>query len=74
MKNLVFISDFFASKVAGGGEICDHILISLFKADGSKTIRWNSHVVSDKLIRLYRNCGFFFVVSNFCNLDDTAKQ
>ena len=68
MKKLVFISDFFVNQVAGGGEICDHVLLSLMKEDDTKIIKFNSHTIINKHIRLYRNCGFKFLISNFCNL------
>ena len=74
MKKLVFISDFFVNQVAGGGEICDHVLLSLMKEDDTKIIKFNSHTIINKHIRLYRNCGFKFLISNFCNLREDVKQ
>jgi hypothetical protein len=74
MKKLVFISDFFVNQIAGGGEICDDVLVSLMKEDGTKIIKFNSHTIVDKHIKLYRNCGFKFLISNFCNLREDVKQ
>jgi hypothetical protein len=74
MKKLVFISDFFVNQIAGGGEICDDVLLSLMKEDGTKIIKFNSHTIVDKHIKLYRNCGFKFLISNFCNLREDVKQ
>lgn len=74
MKKLVFISDFFVDQIAGGGEIYDNILMSLFAQDDIKIVKFNSHLIIDKHIKLYLNCGFKFVVSNFCNLNELAKQ
>ena len=68
MNKIVFISDFFVNQIAGGGEICDDILISLFRTDDVKVVTFNSNLVSPKHIALYRKCGFMFIVSNFCNL------
>ena len=74
MKKLVFISDFFVDQVSGGGEICDDILTSFFTKENIKVIKFNSHLIIDKHIKLYRSCGFEFLVSNFCNLNEQAKQ
>jgi len=74
MKKIVFISDFFVDQIAGGGEICDNILMSLFTQDNIKIIKFNSNLIIDKHIKLYRNCGFKFIISNFCNLNEQTKQ
>jgi hypothetical protein len=74
MKKIVFISDFFVHQIAGGGEICDDVLVSMLSEDDTKVIKLNSHTVIDKHIKLYRQCGFQFLVSNFCNLREDAKQ
>ena len=67
MKKLVFISDFFVDQIAGGGEICDDVLVSMLSDDDTKVVKLNSHTVIDKHIKLYRQCGFKFLISNFCN-------
>ena len=74
MKKIVFIADFFADQIAGGGEICDNVLMSLFRDDDYKVVKFNSHVTSDNHIKLYRKFGFKFIVSNFCNLHEQTKQ
>jgi hypothetical protein len=74
MKKIVFISDFFVDQIAGGGEICDNVLMSLFRDDGYRIAKFNSHLTSDNHIKLYRKCGYKFIVSNFCNLHEQAKQ
>ena len=74
MKKVVFISDFFVDQIAGGGEIYDNILMSLLVQDSTKIIRFNSNTIFDKHIRLYRNCGFEFIISNFIKLSPQAKQ
>ena len=48
--------------------------MSLFRADGYKIAKFNSHVTSDNHIKLYRKLGFKFIVSNFCNLHEQTKQ
>ena len=74
MKKIVFISDFFVDQIAGGGEICDNVLMSLFSDDGYRITKFNSHLTSDNHIKLYRKCGYMFIVSNFCNLHEQTKQ
>ena len=74
MKKLVFISDFFVDQIAGGGEICDDVLLSMLSSDDTKVVKLNSHTVIDKHIKLYRQCGFKFLISNFCNLREDTKQ
>tara|TARA_R100000008_G_scaffold82508_1_gene66841 strand:+ start:3070 stop:4689 length:1620 start_codon:yes stop_codon:yes gene_type:complete len=74
MKQIVFIADFFVNQIAGGGEICDDVLISMLKSDNVKVIKLNCNNVIDKHIKLYRECGFKFIISNFCNLREDAKQ
>ena len=74
MKKIVFISDFFVNQIAGGGEICDNVLMSLFRDDGYRIAKFNSHLTSDNHIKLYRKCGYKFIISNFCNLHEQTKQ
>ena len=65
---IVFIADFFEDQVKGGAEIYDGILISLLKKAGNKVVRFRSHLITDKHVRLYRESGFHFIISNFCNI------
>ena len=74
MKKIVFISDFFVNQIAGGGEICDNVLMSLFRDDGYRIAKFTSHLTSDNHIKLYRKCGYKFIVSNFCNLHEIEIQ
>ena len=62
---IVYISDFFVEEISGGAEICDNILINLMKEDGYDVIRFKNTDLTDKHIRLYRSCGYHFIVSNF---------
>ena len=66
MNKVLFISDFFATEMRGGAEIYDDILITMLKEDGVKVVSWKTNQITDKHIRLYRNCGFHTIVSNFC--------
>ena len=60
MKKIVYISDFFINKIAGGAEIVDDILINLFCADGFDVVKFENAELTDKHIRLYRSCGVPF--------------
>ena len=66
MKKILFISDFFADEIRGGAEIYDDILMNLLQEDDVKVVKLKTTEISDKHIRLYRNCGFHVLVSNFC--------
>ena len=66
MKKILFISDFFADEMRGGAEIYDDILIDLLQSDDTKVVKLKTTDITDKHIRLYRNCGFHVLVSNFC--------
>ena len=51
-NKIVFIADFFVNELQGGGEIYDHILMSMFHADGAQVIRFKSNSIIDKHIQL----------------------
>lgn len=65
MNKLVYISDFFVDEISGGAEICDNILINLLREDGFHVVKFKNGELSDKHIKLYRLCGYHFVISNF---------
>jgi hypothetical protein len=65
MKKIVYISDFFVDEISGGAEICDDILMSLFRQDGADIIKFKNADITPKHIKLYRECGYHFIISNF---------
>ena len=65
MKKILFISDFFADEMRGGAEIYDDILTGLLREDDTKVVKLKTMDIIDKHIRLYRECGFHVLVSNF---------
>ena len=65
MKKIVFIADFFVDEISGGAEICDDILINLLRADGFDVIKFKNSDLSHQHIKLYRSCGYHFIISNF---------
>lgn len=74
MQKILFIADFFVNEIAGGAEIYDDILVSLFEADGIDVVKFKTSEVSHRHVHLYRECGYHIVVSNFCALtSDTMR-
>ena len=74
MKKIVYISDFFVDEISGGAEICDDILMSLFREDGFDVIKFKNADISDKHVKLYRSCGYHFIVSNFTLMSDAVSD
>ena len=73
MKKIVYISDFFVEEIAGGAEIYDDILVNLLRNDGYNVIKFKNAELSDKHIKLYRLCGYHFIVSNFTLMSDPVS-
>ena len=72
MNKIVFIADFFVDEISGGAEICDDILINLLREDGFDVIKFKNTDLSDKHIKLYRSCGYHFIISNFTLMSDSV--
>jgi len=72
--NVVFVADFFEDQIKGGAEIYDGILIRMLRRSGSKVVCFSTREFIDKHVLLYRQSGFHFLVSNFCNLRKDAYQ
>lgn len=69
IKNIVFISDFFAEQVTGGAEIYDNILINELKNQNIKVVKFNSNEFTKSYFDFYRKHDFHFLISNFVNLN-----
>jgi len=70
-KRFVYISDFFADHVLGGGELNDKELINLLRESGHSVVRKQSHLITDDFIE--RNKNKLFIISNFINLAESCK-
>jgi hypothetical protein len=70
MNNIVFIADFFAEQVPGGGELNNSVLIDLLLSKGYEVRRINSHHVNHLDI-LYADA---IIVANFVNLSEENKR
>jgi len=71
-KNVVFIADYFAEHISGGGELNNEELIGLLKSEGLKVLKKQSHQVD--LDFLNNNSDAFFIISNFINLTASCKD
>jgi hypothetical protein len=63
---VVFIADFFAEDVLGGGELNNHELIQMLVQDGIPVKKVHSHLVTKNFIEQNKNSKF--IVANFFNL------
>jgi len=74
MKKIVFISDFFSDEISGGAEIYDEVLITEFLSKGIKVCKFKSQEFTEKHFNLYKQCGFYFIISNFVGLSEKVKK
>jgi hypothetical protein len=70
MADILFIADFFADQVAGGGELNNDVLMDSLYKRGHSIRKINSHQV--KHLDLLYNKGI--IVSNFINLSEENKK
>ena len=59
----VFVADFFADQVLGGGEINNEELINILKKEGHEVDAVNSPLVTLKFLDEYRD--YNFIIANF---------
>ena len=69
---IIFIADFFADQILGGGELNNEELIKMLIADGHKVKKLNSHLVTPGFIEDNRNSKF--IVANFVGLAPTCIE
>jgi len=62
----VFVADFFANQILGGGELNNEELVKIFKSHGHEVTKINSHMVTTSFIN--RNKKKKFIIGNFINL------
>lgn len=63
----VFVADFFADEILGGGEINNEVLINMLRARGHSVIKSKSISTTKQVIQ--ENLEACFVISNFVQLD-----
>jgi|TARA_R110002012_G_scaffold261802_2_gene443880 hypothetical protein len=72
MNNVVFIADFFAEEVNGGGELNNEILIQLLIEKGYSVKKINSYLVNVDFLKSQNKSKF--IIANFVNLNPPCKQ
>ena len=68
----IFIADFFANEVIGGGELNNEEAINILKHRNCNVSKINSHLVTADFIK--KNLDKKFIVANFINLDQNSKD
>ena len=68
---VIFIADFFAHQLPGGGELNNKNLIDLLEKSGHKVNRINSQAALPKFIR--EHCNSKFIVGNFVALPEASR-
>jgi hypothetical protein len=69
---MIFIADFFANQILGGGELNNEELITILIADGHEVVKKNSHLITTEFIK--KNRDGKFIVANFIGLTEACKQ
>ena len=64
---IIFVADFFADQVLGGGELNNEELIAILRNDEYEVGKVNSHLLTADIIR--ENKDAKFIIANFANLD-----
>ena len=70
-KKIIFIADYFAEHILGGGELNNEEIILILKQSGYSVIKTQSHLVT--LDFLKNNEKSFFIIANFMNLHHENK-
>ena len=69
---MIFIADFYAGDILGGGELCSEEIIKYLEETGVAITRLHSHEVNNNLLKLHSEETI--IVSNFMNLASSCKQ
>ena len=64
--SIVFIADFFAEQVLGGGELNNEELINILSSRGHEVFKVNSHVLTPQMVEENRDKKF--IIANFVNI------
>ena len=65
---IVFVADFFADQVKGGGELNDWELIGLLRDMKCEVELWNSNQIKVETVRQRISSGCKFIISNFASM------
>ena len=72
MKDVVFIADFFAEQIQGGGELVNEEIIKTLTASNIAVQKLNSQKVTPEIINSLT--GALFFVGNFVALSEASKK
>ena len=70
--NYVFIADFFANEILGGGELNNQEIIEILKDRGHEVLQIKSSFVTPDFIE--ENSNSFFIIANFVMLSEGCKH
>jgi hypothetical protein len=70
--NIIFIADFFADQILGGGELNNEELINILSSEGHSVEKINSHAVTSEFVE--QRSDHKFIIANFVNLPHGAKE
>ena len=70
MNSFVFVSDFFAEQIVGGGELNDYEVCNILIKRGHDLQRINSHLFTKNVLDKQK-C---YIISNFMNLKEEVKK
>ena len=73
MSDFVFIADFFAEDVPGGGELNNQELIDILKSKGHNVIQLKSIQVTESVLNTFPD-NMSFIIANFIQLPDQSKS
>lgn len=73
MNRIVFIADFFAQQVPGGGELNNHELIQILRKRGIEVLEINSQNVSPSFLQQQPESSKY-IVANFVALSEESKR
>ena len=72
MNKTVFIADFFADEIPGGGELNNKEFIDIIRSSGFAVEKIKSERVTTSVIQANRDCNF--IVANFIGLREDVKE
>ena len=70
--NIVFIADFFADQILGGGELNNEELINILSSEGHSVEKINSHAITNEFVE--QKSDHKFIIANFVNLPHGTKE
>tara|TARA_R110002110_G_scaffold152056_1_gene344639 strand:+ start:108 stop:956 length:849 start_codon:yes stop_codon:yes gene_type:complete len=73
MSDIVFVADFFAEQIPGGGELNNEELISILENNEYNVKKINSHHCNENLLRSFSD-DTNFIIANFINLPEECKN